>query len=336
VYNFLHTNNKINPMSEQCLLFMKSKLHQVCTPFSYGRLHRKLQIVQLTDNPAHISPYTDYPLVLDHKQFLRYVDKHLMPSPELVARRYQAIASVPDTASDVASRLPTTPMTPNYFFARLNKLMEKLIVEQGYDYTGLYDVGRCGISAVRNLARTRRGFSGWYGRALMGDALMASISLAFTCPSNVVAFIGDGAKILTPDVLPFLLENALSYPDRIKRNLTIFYFYNGGHSVINTYQERILFNYTSRQMRLVNITDHDWEEEQGGLIFTSRTLMAFDSAALTSALLRPGCVNLFSVIVSHNNEGDGMSLATATGWQRDHPTPPPQTEVKAKMALPVA
>ncbi|WP_431686918.1 biosynthesis protein PigD [Hahella sp. NBU794] len=331
VYNFLHTNDKMNPQSEQCLFFIKSKLHQVCTPFSDGRLQRKLQIVQLTENPEHISPYTDFPLMLEHKQFLRYVDKHLAPSPELVARRYQAIASVPDTPSDMASRLPTTPMTPNYFFARLNKLMEKLIVEHGYDYTGLYDVGRCGISAVRNLARTRRGFSGWYGRALMGDALMASISLAFTSPSNVVAFIGDGAKGLTPDVLPSLLENALSYPGRMNRNLTIFYFCNGGHSVINTYQERILFNYTSRQMRLVNVTDQDWEDELGGLRFTSRTLTTFDPAALTSALLRPGCVNLFSVMVSHNNEGDGISLATATGWQRD-PAVQTQAEAKAETA----
>lgn len=334
LYNFLHTNNKINPLSSQCLFFIKSKLPQVATPFSGGRLKRKLKIVQLTDNPRHISPYSDHPLVLDHKQFLRYVDKYLAPSHELVMRRYRALDSVPDSPSDVVSRLPTIPMTPNYFFDRLNKLIEKLIVEYGYDYTGLYDVGRCGISAVRNLARTRRGFSGWYGRALMGDALMASISVAFTSPTNVIAFIGDGAKGLTPDILPSFLENAMSYPGKMNRNITIFFFCNGGHSVINTYQERILFNYTSRQMRLVNLIDQDSDEELGGLRFTSRTLTSFDQPALTSALLRPGCVNLFSVIVSHNNEGDGISLATATGWQRDQVSQP-NDEVEKEIPQPV-
>ncbi len=317
VYGFLHTDDRINSPEEQCLFFLKSKLAQISTPFSDSRLERKLKIVQVTDNPEHISPYTDYPLVLDYRRFLRYLDQYLEVSPELLERRNRLLAAVPDTPSDVVSCLPKVPLSPNYFFTRLNGLVERLITEHGYDYTGLYDVGRCGISAVRNVARTRRGFSGWYGRALMGDALQATLSVAYTSPTNVIAFVGDGAKALVPDVLPAFVENALCYPECLKKNITIFYFLNGGHSIINSYQERFLFNRTSRQMRLVNILCDDWEDEIHGLKFTSRTLHGFDSSLLTSALLQPGRINLFSIVVSHNNEGDGLSLYTATGWQRD-------------------
>ncbi|MBI3898684.1 MAG: biosynthesis protein PigD [Gammaproteobacteria bacterium] len=317
VYSYLHTREKINPTADQCLFFLKSKLSQIATPFSEGRLARKLNIVQLTSNADHIAPFADYPLVMSYRAFLEYVDAHLDVSPALRDRRYRIMDAVPDAPSDVVSRLPKIPMSPNYFFHRLNGLIEKLIVERNYDYTGMYDVGRCGSSAVRNIARTRHGFSGWYGRALMGDALQATLSVAYTSPVDVLAFVGDGAKGLVPDVLPCFVENALYYPERMNKNITIFYFLNGGHSIINTYQERILFKQTSRQMRLVNIFSDDWEGEVAGLKVNCRTLNTFDSEILTAALLKRGCINLFSVVVSHNSEGDGLSLATATGWQRD-------------------
>ncbi|MBU2704940.1 biosynthesis protein PigD [Zooshikella marina] len=317
VYNFLHTNNKLNSSSEQYLFFLKSKLHQAATPFSEGRLQRRLSIVQLTNNMDHISPYADHPLVMNLYTFLRYVDVHLDVSTELRNKRMAAIQCVDETPSDVVSKLPKVPMTPNYFFSRLNSLIEKMIVEDSYDYTGLYDVGRCGISAVRNVVRTRRGFSGWYGRGLMGDALQSVISIAATCPTHIIGFIGDGAKGLVPDVLPSLVENALTYPDSIDKNITLFYFMNGGHSVINTYQERILFNRTSRQMRLMNIYSPDWEEQIHGFKIKSKTIDIFDYEMFRMSLQEKNCINLFSIIVSHNNEGDGISLATATGWQRD-------------------
>ncbi|MCW8126076.1 hypothetical protein [Microbulbifer halophilus] len=321
VYNYLHTNDKINGTDDQCLFFLKSKLAEVATPFPEGRLQRKINIVQLTDNPGHISPFTDVPIVLALRTFLEYVDRHLAVSDELRNRRFTLIDSLRETPSDVVCRIPRIPMTPNYFFARLNSLIEQVVVQDGYDYTGIYDVGRCGISAVRNLARTRRGFSGWYGRALMGDALQATTSLAFTSPTNLLAFIGDGAKAIVPDILPSLIENAISYPGRIRdKNITIFYFLNGGHSSINTYQERVLFNRTSRQMRLVNLFEPDWEGDIGDLHVVSRTLESFDRELLDKAVRTRGQINLFSVVMAHNNEGDGMSLITAKGWQRESPT----------------
>ncbi|MDE1461505.1 thiamine pyrophosphate-dependent enzyme [Spartinivicinus poritis] len=319
VYNYLHTNNKLNPPGEQCLFFLKSKIPQIATPFPEGRLERKIDIVQLTNNPNHIAPFTNHGLTMNYLDFLHYVNEHLNVPNTLRIKRYHTINSLIDTPSDVVNKLPTLPMSPNFFFAKLNDLIERLIVEHGYDYTGLYDVGRCGISAIRNVAKTRRGFSGWYGRALMGDALLASVGIAYTCPTNIIAFIGDGAKGVVPDVLPSFIENAIAHPNQMNKNITIFFFQNAGHSVINTYQERILFKRTSRQMRLVNIHFPDWEDDLCGLKIKSQTIETFDNQMLASALLEPQRINLFSVVVSHNNEGDGISLATATGWQRDDP-----------------
>ena len=317
VYNFLHTNGKINPPAEQSLFFVRSKISQVATPFTEAKLGRNFNIVQVTHDPNHVAPFTDHALIMDSRAFLQAVDRRLNVDPALRERRYAAMAAVTDTPSDVISKLPVVPMSPNYFFAQFNRLIERLITGHGYDYTGVYDVGRCGISAVRNVARTRRGFSGWYGRALMGDALLATLSLAHTCPTDVIAFVGDGARAMVPDVLPSIVENVLAQNPLNDRTVTIITFFNGGLSAINTYQERILFNRTSRQMRLVNIAADDWEEEICGLKVVSRTLDAFDPQMLEQALLERGRLNLFTINLSHNNEGDGLSLASATGWQRD-------------------
>lgn len=320
VYRFLHTGGKINPSTEQCLFFLKSKVPQIATPFTQAKLGRQFRIVQVTHDPNHITPFIDHPLVMDSAAFLQAVDARLDIDPALRERRMAAMAAVTETPSDVVSKLPAVPMSPNYFFNQFSGLIERLIARQGYDYTGVYDVGRCGISAVRNVARTRRGFSGWYGRALMGDALLATLSLAHTCPTDLIAFIGDGARAMVPDVLPSMVENVLARAPLNNKTITIFTFFNGGLSAINTYQERILFNRTSRQIRLVNISSDDWEEEICGLKVVSRTLNTFDSPLLEQALLERGRLNLFTVNLSHNNEGDGLSLASATGWQRDRCT----------------
>ncbi|WP_330085007.1 hypothetical protein [Methylocystis iwaonis] len=317
VYRFLHTDGRINPPNEQCLFFVKSKISQIATPFTEAKLGRSFDIVQVTQNPAHISPFTDHPLVMDSRAFLQAVDRRLDVDPARRQRRIAAMSALCDTPSDIISKLPAAPMSPNYFFHQFSRLIEGLIVADGYDYTGVYDVGRCGISAVRNVPRTRRGFSGWYGRALMGDALLATLSLAHTCPTDLIAFVGDGARAMVPDVLPSMAENILAQAPLGDKTITIFTFFNGGLSAINTYQELVLFNRTSRQMRLVNIAAEEWEENICGLKVVSRTLDAFDAQMLKCALLERGRLNLFNVNLSHNNEGDGLSLASAKGWQRD-------------------
>src|SRR5690606_40824617 len=110
--------------------------------------------------------------------------------------------------------LDTLPMSASYFTMHMGKLVHRLIQEENYRYTGVYDVGRGGLSALRNIPRTDPGFSGWYGRALMGDALSALPYIARTSRHNVLAFIGDGARALVPDIHHRLAEALARNPQR--------------------------------------------------------------------------------------------------------------------------
>lgn len=317
VYNYLYTNDKLNPVEDQCLFFIKSRVSQICSPFTEGRLHNKLNIVQVTHNPIHMAPFSNIGLNMDSKEFLKFIKANITISSDLKKRRMSLINGYFDSQSDVVSKLPSSPMSPNYFFSELNQVIEKLIISKNFDYTGIYDVGRCGISAIRNVAKTRRGFSGWYGRALMGDALLSSIFLAHTCPTNIIAFIGDGAKGMVPDIYPSFIENLLTHPENLNKNITIMFFCNGGLSVINTYQERILMNRTSKQMRLINLRQQESHDNVNDFEIVSKNITRFDGKEMELALTAPRRLNLFSVVVNHNNEGDGITLATAKGWQRD-------------------
>ncbi len=314
IHRYLHTAGKLNHKDEQCIFFLQSKLTQAATPFTAAKCTK----VQLTHNPNHMCPSTEYPLHMDLLPFLHYVDRHLDVDPEVLRFRRQLLRSIPHSTSDVISRIPSSPMSHNYFFYRLNQVIEDLICNHGYRYTGVYDVGRASASAIRNVTRTGPGFSGWYGRALMGDALMAVPSLAMAGKNNIVAFIGDGAKALVPDILPTILEAEAEGRTPIVHNVTVFYLLNGSHSMIRSYQELVRGNLTSRQMSIVSrlTPDHDWH--CGDLEITHKTLESFDADYLHRALKKPRCINFLSVLLSHNSEGDGLSLITERQWQRDH------------------
>jgi 3-acetyloctanal synthase len=316
VYHFLHEGDRIAPLESQSLIVLGDKIAQVATPFNEPKLHRKFHIAQIVDEPGLIAPFTDLGLVMDTHAFLLRLERGLNVAPALLARRLEAIAAARKGQADLASSLPGKPMTPNYFFGALGQLLSRMVEQEGYDFTSLYDVGRCGISAIRNLPKTRPGFSGWYGRALMGDAYMATLAMAQTCPTDVLTFVGDGARALVPDILPSLLENALANGARRNRSLTIFVLCNSGLSAINSYQERILFNRTSRQMRILNLTSAESDRDLCGYRVVVRNIDEFDPEQMRQALLSRGRINLFNVNLAHNNEGDGMSVAHVKGWQQ--------------------
>lgn len=80
-------------------------------------------------------------------------------------------------------------------------------------------------------------------------------------------------------------------------------------------------------MTLMNLLEPNYRRSHGPLVVNHQQIHTFDSQALREALLRPGELNLFSVVLSHNNEGDGLSLFSSLGWQRDE-----LTELTFKMA----
>lgn len=318
-YEYMHADGRLHPKNEQILFYLKSKISQVNTPFSEGTLKNKIRIGQVTNTEYHVAPFTDMPCIMDLKYFLQAVRARLQVNPDVLHFRKQTLEDQPFRTGDRISKIRTIPMHPNYFFRELNLVVEDLIQKENYDYTGVYDVGRNGISAYRNVARTRPAFSGWYGRALMGDALLSLNALAVTCPTNIMAFIGDGSKAIVPDVRASMVENILHRQLDYKKNVTIFYMVNGYVALINTYQERVLSHRARRQMRCLTLLEPDREIRVGPLKVVQKTLDDFDHDYIRKAITAPGQLNFFYVIVNHNNVGDGLSLITTTAWQEIKP-----------------
>jgi hypothetical protein len=317
VYEYLHRDGRLKPRDEQCLFFLKSRIGEIATPFSERTLRRAMRIVQVTHDPRHRAPFADHPVIADLAPFLRAVRDRLDVEPAVLRWRRDAIRSTRDSASDVIGGLPLRPMTVNYFFRRLGAVLQRLITTQGYAYTGVFDVGRGGLSAVRNLPRTGPGFSGWYGRALMGDALQAVPALALTRPGNLLAFVGDGAAALVPGILPTLVQQVCLGEARLAGNLSVFQLIDGGLSLIRTYREARQASTAGYQAALLTTVDGDWRRGYGPLEVVHRRLHEVDPAALGSQLTEPATVNLYSVLLTHTNEGDGLSLLASLGWQRD-------------------
>ncbi|MFJ7305198.1 hypothetical protein [Streptomyces sp. NPDC099088] len=318
VHQFLHgADGRVNPRNDQWLFFLKSRITEASTPFSELTLRKSFQIVQVTDDETHFAPFTDTCIKSNLEPFLRSLREGLIVDPEILSFRREAIRAAQNYPPDLASEIPVTPMTPNYFFTRLNALLEAMIRDDGYSYTGVFEVGRGGSSAIRNLSRTGPGFSGFYGRALMGDAIHSIPALAFSGRRNILAFVGDAAAALVPDIVPTLVQQACFEQRRLGGNVSIFRLRNGGHSMIRSYVEGYRKKCPSSQTRVLSFAEKDWEKFIPPINLSHRNIARLDTEALRSQLLDESAINLYSVSLSHNNEGDGISLMSSLSWQED-------------------
>lgn len=316
VFEFLNTGGKPNPPAEQWLFVLKGKLGQIDSPYSDGDHARSFRIGQVNQRAEHIGPFADLRLTMPVAAFLEAVAVGLEVRPDVRRHREAKLAALRRDIPDVFGELPTLPMTPNYFFASLRKVVEQLITTRGYRYEGVFDVGHCGTLGVRWLPRTDPGYSGWYGRGLMGDALHSAAALVTTGRNNVLAVVGDGAKQITADILPGIVENLMARGRPTGKNVTIFFLLNNLFSVINTYQERLLFQDGGRQMEVVNpeaFVEPDTCAMVAGTRVLRQRLLHFDAEAIGEALAVPNRVNLFSVPVVSNS--DGISIADQQNWQ---------------------
>ncbi|MCU1730469.1 MULTISPECIES: decarboxylase [unclassified Pseudomonas] len=300
------------------LFFLKSKIDQSATPYSEGRLKRLFHIVQINRRREHISPFTEVALELPLATVLDYLEPRLNVPPPLLQARRERLQRLQRTREALPSdQVETLPMTPNFFFHRLGLLLGEMIERDGYRYTGVYDVGRCSISAMRNLPRTDAGFSGWYGRALMGDALMSLPYIALNNSRHVLAFIGDGARALVPDIEQRLAMCLASTADAAQRNVTVLYLSNGVLSMIQTYLDKRYACHGAAQVNVPLNGGPVWEEQPFGPISICRArLLAFCPDTLRQAITAPGRLNFFDVWLGHNSEGDGLSLVSETAWSR--------------------
>ena len=181
-------------------------------------------------------------------------------------------------------------------------------------------MGRGGLTAACAMPRTGPGFSGWFGRALMGDALQALPALAATRDGNILAFVGDGAWGLVPDIIPTLVQQ-LEAGATPRGNVTVFRLVNGSHSVIRTYRETYRPAAVGAQTEVPSLLEAPWQRECGETLVTHHRIDRFDADALRKQLLRPGTVDLYTVRLGHNNEAAGLSPFSALGWQRDELAP---------------
>lgn len=314
VYQFVHTDHELNGPHSHCVFFLKGKVDQAATPFSEGKLKRQLRVVQVNHEPRHVSPFTDLALDVPLDVFLDHIERGLQVEPQILALRRAKLAHVATTSESVAAdHIETLPMTSNYFFRRLGNLVRELIEQHDYRYIGVYDVGRGAISALRNVPRTDPGFSGWYGRALMGDGLMALPYIAMTGSGNVLAFVGDGARALVPDIEARLAQGL----GDAKRNVTLFYLTNGVLSLIQTYLDKRYAHNGAQQVAVSTPAAAAVPVQRIGTINLHRErLVSFDEAHLRNALTQPGQLNIFDVLLAHNSEGDGLSLVSETAWNR--------------------
>lgn len=300
------------------LVFVKSKIDQSATPYSEGRLQRLFHIVQINRQAEHIAPFCELPVTLALDTVLDYLEPRLAVPPTLLKARRERLQRLQRTREVLPSdQIETLPMTPNFFFHRLGQLLGEMIERDGYRYTGVFDVGRCSLSALRNLPRTDAGFSGWYGRALMGDALVSLPYIARNDGRHVLAFIGDGARALVPDIEQRLAMSLASAADGAQRNVTVMYLANGVLSMIQTYLDK---RYACHGASQVNVPLADgplWQERAFGPISICRArLLHFCPDTLRQALSAPGRLNFFDVWLGHNSEGDGLSLVSETAWSR--------------------
>jgi 3-acetyloctanal synthase len=100
-----------------------------------------MRLVQVTHEAQHLAPFVHYQLGASLMQFLQYVSARLDVAAVVLEHRRQALERTAP-AADTVSTFPSLPMSPNFFFSRLNELLEELIEKQSYTYTSVFDAGR--------------------------------------------------------------------------------------------------------------------------------------------------------------------------------------------------
>jgi hypothetical protein len=320
VYEYLFSRGALRPSAEQSVMFIGTQIPQIDTPFSESTL-RQLMPIQITAREIDRAPFSGLSIIGDIEDLLRALHERLDVDPGVLAHRRAAIASTRDSDGDVIGLLPVLPMTTNYFFRRLREVLGDLICHEDYRYVGVYDAGRAGLSAVTGLPRTGPGVSGWFGRALMGDGLMALPGILTRRDANVISFTGDAAAAMTPDIVPSLVQQIAVDHSTFERNLSIFRFVNGSHSVIRTYREGVQPSAVSGQTGVLSFTPEDYQHQFGRLTVRHRRVVRFDDVPFAEQLTERETINLYSVITGHNNEGEGLSRLSSLGWQRDELSP---------------
>jgi thiamine pyrophosphate-dependent acetolactate synthase large subunit-like protein len=303
VYQYLFKNGRIASKDEQVVFFIKSKMGQPSSPFGSGIFAGKLISIQVNKEEGHLAPYASIKVNSKFIDFAKALFARLDVSNDVLLHRRLEKEKINNVTAGPLSLLPTSPVSPNYFFHKLGCTLSSMIETEGYTYRGVFDAGRCAFSAVRNLPRTQVGFSSVYGRGNMGDAMMSLPSIAIKNNGNTLAFIGDGAKNVVPDIIPALLKN-IRVEQSLGGNLTVFIFVNKTMSMIRSYMESGLLSQSGVQMHNHQLLPTDMHFSHYGVDFNMETISEWDEARVRDMLSKKSTVNIIHVMTAHNSSGD--------------------------------
>lgn len=313
-HRFTIRDGRIDPAVRPA--FLDSRISGMERPFTDSMLRQHGHVLQITRDPAHHAPFATA-LPLDAARFITRLAPRVAVPPEVVAARRARIEAARAHAPGIVDHQRTIPMTANHFLEALGHHLAGLVEGRGHDYRVVVGASRTGFAAANHLPMTKVAHSGLLGRALMGDALMALPALAFASDSNLVVCVGDGERNLVPDVLPALIENHLRGGRPLRHNVTIFYGFNNAYSMVETFLSisGASRGGMSRQATNVNLTPPDADFTVDGLRVVQRTLVELDAEYLTEAMTEPSRINLFPVLLTHNDSGDGMTLQSMRDWR---------------------
>jgi len=82
-------------------------------------------MVQVTDRADHVASDVELALVMTAREFLRRIHAGLDVDADVLRHRRAAIQAASAVTVDLASRVPSLPMSPNYFFRELGALFER-------------------------------------------------------------------------------------------------------------------------------------------------------------------------------------------------------------------
>ena len=318
-YAFLHPGGKLAPRAEQCVFFLKSKVGQRATNFTPFRRSGA------ADGPAHATRRS--PSRRRRRPGARDGREGLPPAgdrggststPEDPALARGGDPHGVPTGEDLAEPdAEASPMTPNYFFRELGALVRSALIEEdGYAYTGVYDVGRS-----RRLGGARRAPHGGglqrlvRPRALDGGRAGGDRdagrprSRGTSSPS-----VGDGGRIdHRRSPAPPARERARAPVARRQEHHLVFYFSNGTFSGIRTVlASGSRRGGSGRQMR-ARRPDRARRGARGGPAARRPAHVARDASSPARCARRCSPAagagsTCLTVLLGHNSDDDGFSF----------------------------
>lgn len=312
-YRLLFEGGKPRERTQLTLCFLDSKVDQPASPYTVGDIKNAVDIFQVTPHAEEMNPHISNHIQSSVEQCLVALleaPRSLKPFPDL-SRRMAAISSCQQYNPDPMRKLSTAPMSPNHFFYVLCNTLRRQSQESALDYVTVFDAGRFGFSALRNVPRVRPGFSGVYGRGAMGDAIQSLPVIALTHPLTI-AFTGDGARALVPDLSSMLMRTLSE--DNFDGALIVLTALNGTMSMIQTYQERGMFCHASAQVEMPVMLQQPSQWQWAGVNYHRVNMLHFDPGQWRQWCQSKRAVFFVDVLIEHNNADDIYTHLMPNSW----------------------